>query len=77
MTKLVLDDNQAELLSDAGEHVEVVDRRGNVLGRLVRGVTDEDIAIAKQRAASDAPRYTTAEVLEYLSSLDRDASGTP
>jgi len=33
--------------------------------------TDEDIAIAKDRLASDGPRYTTQEVLEHLQSLER------
>lgn len=74
MTQLILDDGQADIIAKSSGEIEVCDRRGNLLGRFSRGFTDEDIAIAKRRAASDAPRYTTQQVVEYLESLDGESA---
>ena len=76
---LILDDDQAKLFAGARETVELRDRRGNPLGtarpREDAGFTDEDIAIAKRRLASDEPRYTTREVLDYLAFLEEPGAG--
>jgi hypothetical protein len=70
MHHVVVDDQQAKIISDATESIEIRDPRGRHLGYVAQGFTDEDIAIAKDRVASDEPRYTTPEVLQHLQSLD-------
>ena len=70
MQHIVVNDQQAKLISGATESVEIRDARGGHLGYVAHGFTDEDIAIAKQRLASDEPRYATREVLDHLRSLD-------
>lgn len=70
MRHIVVDDQQAKLISEATESVEIRDPRGRHLGYVAHGFSDEDLAIAKARLASDEPRYTTQQVLEYLESLD-------
>jgi hypothetical protein len=71
MHHIVVDDQQAKLISEATENVEIRDPRGKHLGYVAHGFTDEDIAIAKERLASDEPRYTTQKVLDHLRSLER------
>jgi hypothetical protein len=63
-------DQQAKLISDATDSVEVRDAHGGHLGYLALGFTEEDISIAKHRMASEETRYTTEEVLDRLRSLD-------
>ena len=46
--------------------------QGQHLGYVAHGFTDEDIAIAKQRRASDERRYTTQEVLQHLRTLEQE-----
>ena len=70
MQHIVVDDQQAKLISEATEGVEIRDPRGRHLGYVAHGFTEEDIAIAKQRLASDESRYTTQEVLDHLRSLE-------
>lgn len=70
MPYIVLDDQQAQIVSETGGKVEVRDREGRHLGFVTHGFTEAEIQEAKQRAASDEPRYTTAEVLQYLESLE-------
>ncbi len=69
MHHIVVDDQQAKLISEATESVEIRDPRGRHLGYVAHGFSDEDLAIAKDRLASDEPRYTTQEVLDHLQSL--------
>jgi len=71
MQQLVLTDEQAKLVASALKPVQVCDSRGNVLGTIEPIWTEEDIADAKRRLASDEPRYTTAQVMEYLRSLEQ------
>jgi hypothetical protein len=71
MTQLVLTTEQAQVLTQALEPVQVCDPQGRVLRVIPPIWTEEDIAEAKRRLASDEPRYTTAQVLDYLRSLDR------
>jgi hypothetical protein len=66
-----VDDQQAKIISEAKESVEVRDARGGRLGYVTHGFTDEDIAIAKDRHASDEPRFSTREVLDHLQYLER------
>ena len=71
MPHIVVDDQQARVISEATGTVEIRDREGKHLGYVAHGFTDEDIAIAKRRLASDEPRYTTQEVLDHLQSLQQ------
>ncbi len=70
MPHIVVDDEQAKLISESRESIEIRDRTGKHLGYVAHGFTDADIAIAKRRMASSEPRYTTAEVLDHLRSLE-------
>lgn len=69
MTHIVVDDDQAKLIMGCAESIEIRDRNGKHLGYVAHGFSDEDIAIAKNRAASDEPRYTTRQVIDHLQSL--------
>jgi hypothetical protein len=70
MTRIVLTDEQTKVVASATKPVPVCDARGNVLGFVNPAWSDEDIAEAKKRLASNAPRLTTAEILAYLRSLE-------
>jgi hypothetical protein len=70
MPHIVVDEQQAKLISEATGNVEIRDPRGRHLGYVAHGFTDEDIAIAKQRLESDHSRYTTREVFDHLRSLE-------
>ncbi|HEV3025838.1 MAG TPA: hypothetical protein VGX76_25365 [Pirellulales bacterium] len=70
MPYIVVDDEQPRLISEATEKVEIRGRSGKHIGFVAHGFTDEDIAIARRRSASDEPRYTTQQVLEHLQSLE-------
>src|SRR5262249_28235353 len=72
MDHIVLNDEQAQLVATALKPVQVRDVKGNVLGYIPPVWTEEDIADAKRRLASEEPRYTTAQVLEYLRSLKKE-----
>ena len=69
MVELVLNDEQARLLAEARDSVEIVDHQGNRLGFFARRFTDADVQAARTRAASGQPGAPTAAVLERLSSL--------
>ena len=71
MEHIVVNDQQAKLISESTEGVEIRDARGGHLGYVAHGFSDEDIAIARKRMASDEPRFTTREVLDHLQSLER------
>jgi hypothetical protein len=71
MPHIVVDDQQARIISEATESVEIRDTRGQCLGYVAHGFTEEDIAIARQRAQSSGPRHTTQEVLDRLQNMNR------
>lgn len=70
MPHIIVDDEQAKIICQSAESIEIRDATGKHLGYLARGFTHEDIAIARERMASDEPRYTTQEVLDHLQSLE-------
>jgi hypothetical protein len=72
MVHIVVDDQQAKLITEATDSVEIRDLHGRHLGYVVHEFSDEDIAIAKQRLAPGRPRYTTQEVLAHLRSLEQE-----
>ena len=71
MFHITVDDEQAKLISESTSSIEIRDRNGRHLGYVAHGFSNEDIAIAKQRAASMQPRFTTQQVLDYLGSLEQ------
>jgi hypothetical protein len=70
MPEIVLTAEQARVVEGSLVPVVVRNVNGAVLGSLPPIWTAEDIADAKRRLASDEPRYTTAQVLEHLRSLE-------
>ena len=71
MPHIVVDDQQAKIIAEAAQTVEIRDRQGNRLGYIAHPFTDEDIAVAKRRLQSDEPRFTTREVFSHLRSLEQ------
>lgn len=74
MPHIIVDDEQARIISGSSESIAIHDSHGRHLGYVTPGLSAEDqksIAIAKRRLASSKPRYTTKQVLEYLHSFDR------
>ena len=69
MQHIVVDDQQAKLISEAKESVEIRDLKGRHIGYVAHGFTDQDILIARQRMVSDQPRYTTEQVLDHVRSV--------
>ena len=66
MVELVVTAEQAKLLADASESVEIVDAQGNRLGFFARRFSDHEVSIAAGRAASGDAGRSTGEVLERL-----------
>ena len=71
MADIILNDDQAEALTQAGGYAQVRDQCGRCLGYVAPPpvVSAEEIKEFKRRAASDEPRFTTVQVLEHLRSL--------
>jgi hypothetical protein len=69
MRHIVVDDQQAKIITEATEAIEIRDSQGRHLGYVVHWFSDEGIAIAKERHASDGPYFTTQEVLDNRRSL--------
>ncbi len=66
MQHIIVDEQQAKVISEATDGIEIRDPQGRCLGYVAHGFTEEDFAIARQRLASDDSRYTTQEVLDHL-----------
>jgi hypothetical protein len=72
MPEIVLTQEQTDVVAQTHDAVRVRDPKGNILGYLEPpDFTTEEIAEAKRALASNQPRYTTAQVLEYLRSLEQ------
>jgi hypothetical protein len=70
MTSIVVTKEQADIIKSA-KAIEVRGPHGEWLGVLSsHGFTEEDVRLAKEALASQSPRYTTAQVLEHLRSLE-------
>jgi len=70
MQDVILTDEQVKVVTSALQPVPARDRSGNVVGVISPVWTEEEMAEAKRRLASNEPHYTTAEVLNHLRSLD-------
>ncbi len=62
-------DKQAALLAQALELVAVCDPNADIVAYIEPVWSRKDLAEAKQRLASNQPRYSTDEVLQHLRSL--------
>ena len=71
MVQIVVTPDQARAIADAKDKIEFVDAQGNRLGFFARPVSEDEIVIARRRAASNEPRRTTQQVLERLKSLEQ------
>ena len=72
MQHLVVSDEQARIISQTSEGIEIRDRNGKHLECVAHGFSEEDIAIAKERMTLDEPRHTTHEVLDLLRSREQE-----
>jgi hypothetical protein len=70
MIYIVVDDDQARLIAESSQGVEIRDKQGKHLGFVAHGFSNQDIALAKDRIASTQERFTTQEVLDYLQNLE-------
>ena len=71
MPDLILTDEQTQIVLQATGIVVIRDSQGRHLGHVSRGFTAEDIAEAQRRLAAPGTRFTGAEVMRYLQTLDR------
>lgn len=71
MVHVVLSDEQVKAISQAKGDVEFRDASGQRVGYFWEGWTAEEIARALASRNSNQRRYTTAEVLQHLQSLDQ------
>lgn len=71
MVELVVTAEQAKLLSEANDSVEIVDAQGNRLGFFARRFSDREVAVARLRVAAGTPGRATSEVLDRLKSLGK------
>ncbi len=69
MEHIVVNDQQAKLIAESTQGIEIRDSKGGHLGYVAYRFTEQDIAIAKERLASSEPRYRTQEVVDHLRSL--------
>jgi hypothetical protein len=75
MSTIVIDAGLREKLLAAGKRVELRDEAGNLVGQFVPAgeIIPEFASISyaemERRANSDGPKYTTAQVMEYLRKL--------
>jgi hypothetical protein len=69
MLQITLTAEQTKVVASALKPVQVCDANGNVLGSIAPVWTEEDVADARRRLASDEPRCTIAEMREFLRSL--------
>ena len=82
MVQITIDDNLAQAIALAGEFVTLVDSRGNEVAQFATieskeatplGMTPEHLAeIERRMKEDDGTRFTWAEVMDRLRSLDTE-----
>jgi hypothetical protein len=70
MPHIVLNEEQARVVAEAREAIELRDERGKVLARVEPPVPEAEIAEAKRRLASDQRRWASSRVQEFLAVLN-------
>jgi hypothetical protein len=71
MTEIILNLEQAKIVTTARDGVLVRDPSGLVIGRIVSPFTREEIEAAERLVDSGAPTRTSAQVWERIHSLER------
>lgn len=72
MPRLILTQEQADLVAGAREPIEVCDPRGTPLTSIAPLITEEEIAEIKRRKASPGPWFTGAQVQARLQALQAE-----
>ena len=70
MVELVVSAEQAKLLAEARENVEIVDAKGNRLGFFARRFSADEIAIALDPTKTSGSSRSTAELLDRINALE-------
>jgi hypothetical protein len=70
LKRIILNEEQAKLLTLAGETVEICDPQGKILCRLDPPITEEEIAELKRRGKSPGPWYSGEQVRQTLKTLE-------
>ena len=68
---ILVNDEQAASISSSNETLKVLDGQGRLIGYLTPCPTAGELAELKARLAIKQPTYSTAEVLDYLRSLEQ------
>ena len=66
MIQMILTEEQQQLLSNAQEPVEILDRRGRVLTRVRARWTDAEIAEILEKSRNSGPDVPVSEVFDRL-----------
>ena len=66
MIQMILTEEQQQILTNAQEPVEILDRRGRVLTRVRWGWSDAEIAEALERSRNSGPAVPVADFFERL-----------
>src|SRR5947207_936495 len=69
MPFIILNEEQARVVTGSSEVIELRDRTGNVLAHAEPPVSEAEIVEAKRRLASDQRRWPSARVQELLATL--------
>ena len=69
MRFIILNEEQARVVLDSSELIELRDQMGKVLAHVEPPVPEAEIAEAKRRLASDQRRWPSARVQELLATL--------
>ena len=69
MNVIVLTEDQARILSQSNEVIELRDGQGNVLARVIPPSLEEEIAAARRSLASGKPRWPSDKVEALLARL--------
>jgi hypothetical protein len=77
MSYIVLTDEQARILREAKDLVELRDPRGDVLARLLGPTQAEIVVESKRRLASGSPCYPMADVRARLEKLEEISQREP
>jgi hypothetical protein len=75
MPFIILNDEQARVVTGSKEAVELRDRTGKVLAQVEPPVPEAEIAEAKRRLASGQRRWPSARVRDLLATLTEIRAG--
>lgn len=72
MIRIIIASDQADLLRDGSQPLEIVDDKGVVLGCYWQAFSQTEIGEAKRRAAAEPGGKTTDQVMERLAGLEQE-----